>query len=651
MLIRATLVSMMVTLLSMPAGQAGAPPPSSDVRTICLSPPETGKLDPALAAVLPGLVAAALESGGRYQVTRAREGAGWILDLRVSGRGPWQIAARITPAAEAVAGSRVKIGKIGFAGRDDLTRAVDDLTAQLDAQWSATDPSAGAGEHPVPLARALSPSTAAVDAYLKARSALRSSDASVSPALLDQALAADPSFVLAAAHRARLHLASGEIAEARAVVDKMRQGRGTAGSPLSDEISTCLALVLRGPVDRALDQADAMIERSPQVIWARTLRALALGGLGRHSEAVPEWMQVVMAQPDDPASRALLGYARMAMGDFLPAAEDLARARQIWPSNLILYTLQAECLARLRDTGGARAAISAMRDFFAAHDLVVSADALNPFLLLGSVDLLEGKFAHALKQFEEAADMKSKSGASVGPTDSLLQTIVEMRRDLVSSRDKVTRSLQIEDAKKALDRYEGSLLAGERKSRELELQRLMGLIMVKEHDTVAAWKQVDQMRSRAGEPNYSAYDEAYLSAATARMEDDLEGVLTHFERAAEARGMLVDFMDLGQIQLVLRKYTEARASLERIEQDLASYAPAQAGGQARAEHSDLILADPHIAAMWPLYQYVRARLAYETGNATESRRYFDRLLKYFQKPDEEFKAIVTEALDRGASPE
>jgi tetratricopeptide (TPR) repeat protein len=409
--------------------------------------------------------------------------------------------------------------------------------------------------------------------------------------------------------------------------------------------------VLRGPVDRALEQADAMLKRSPQVIWARSLRALALGALGRYSEAPPEWELILRAQPDDPASRALLGYARMAMGDFKTAAGDLARARQIWPSNLILYTLQAECLARLRDTEGARAAIEAMRSYFVAHDMVASADALNPYLLLGSIDLLEGKFAHALKQFEEAADMKSKSGAAVAPTDSLLQTILEMRRDLVSSHDEVTRSLQIDDAKKALDRYESSLSAGKRKSRDLELQRLRGLIMLKEHDTVAAWKQVDQMRARAGDPNYSAYDEAYLSAATARLEDDLEGVLTHFERAAKARGMLVDFMDLGQIQLVLRKYDEARASLERIEKDLASYTPEQAADEGKAPHSDLILADPHIAAMWPLYQYVRARLAYETGNATESRRYFNRLLKYFQKPDEEFRAIVTEAVDRGAYPE
>ena len=138
-------------------------------------------------------------------------------------------------------------------------------------------------------------------------------------------------------------------------------------------------------------------------------------------------------------------------------------------------------------------------------------------------------------------------------------------------------------------------------------------------------------------------------------EDDLPGALSHFERAAKARGIFVDLMDLGQAQLGQLKYEDARANLEAIEKGLSIYAPS---GSSRAatiaaveKHDDLILADPHLAAMMPIYQYLRARLAFETGKGDESRRYFNRMLKYLRNPDEQFMSMVKEALGRGAKPE
>ena len=55
--------------------------------------------------------------------------------------------------------------------------------------------------------------------------------------------------------------------------------------------------------------------------------------------------------------------------------------------------------------------------------------------------------------------------------------------------------------------------------------------------------------------------------------------------------------------------------------------------------------------MMPIYQYLRARLAYETGNSEESRLYFNRLLSYLRNPDEQFMGMVKEADARGAKPE
>ncbi|HEY3174488.1 MAG TPA: tetratricopeptide repeat protein [Candidatus Polarisedimenticolia bacterium] len=647
----ATLLSMTLCLATGPApsssphpspGESAPMPDETAPRMIYLPPLVTGRLDPGLAVVLPGLVAASLESGGGYQVTGTGEGAEWRLDLTLSGRGPWRISARAAPADAAVKGPRVATKKISFSGREDLTRAVEELTARLEEQWSASGRPAGAAA-PVPLARALSPSTVAVDGYLGALAALRSTDASRATGLLDQALAADPSFVLAAAQRIRIHLASVEVDGARAVLAKMTPRPAAQSSPLSSEISGSLPILLRGPVGSLPEGDDRMLEKAPRNLWARTMRAIALSELGRHAEAMKEWRSIVDAQPDDVANRAFLGRSLMATGDFATAAAELERARKAWPSNLILYTLQAECLARVRDTEGARRVLVEMKDYAVAHDVTATSDALNPFLLIGSVDLLEGKFSAALKRFEEAAEMKSKSGEPIGPMGTLLQTIVEMRRDLVSSRDRLTRTRQIGDAEKALDRYEASLPPEQRASREMEIQRLRGLIMIKKDDTVGAWKLVDRMKAGAGQPGYSAYDEAYLSAAAALKEDDVEGGLAHFERAAKARGMLVDFMDLGEAQLALRRFDEARASFERIEKELERWVPAARAG--------LILADPHLAAMVPNYQYVRARLAYETGDGTESRRYFNHMLKYLRKPDEQFTAMVKEAIERGASPE
>ena len=632
------------------AGQDARP------RTIALRPIEGSGPGPELVALLPGLVEASLESGEGYEVGPITPATGWVLGLKVSGRGPWALSARASAEVGVVGHDRISIKKIPFADREGLVLAVDTLAAQLHAAWKTESTSGrqGAGE-PVPLARALSSSPKAVDAYLRAIAALRSTDATEAAGLLDQALAVDPSFVMAAAQRARLELASGDFDRARDIAERAHPKTGTQHPALAADVIEAVRLVARDDAAGALSKADAMITGAPHLVWGRVLRALALGLAGRGKEAVNEWNLVVAAEPDDVAHRVWLGRALMATGDFKAAAEALGRARVAWPSNLILYTLQAESYARIREIEAARGVVIAMKDYMLRHDLTASGDALNPFLMLGSVELLEGRFTAGLASFEEALDIKSKSGGMFGPSATLHETIVEMRRDLVTSYDELTRRRQLDDIQKALQKFKDSLPPEESMRRETEFLRLEGLITLKRGDTVGAWKTVEEIRTRAGQPGYTAYDEAYLSAATTMKEDDPPGALSHFERAAQARGIFVDLMDLGQAQLGQLKYEDARANLEAIEKGLSIYAPSwrsRAATIAAVEkHDDLILADPHLAAMMPIYQYLRARLAFETGKGDESRRYFNRMLKYLRNPDEQFMSIVKEALGRGAKPE
>jgi len=403
--------------------------------------------------------------------------------------------------------------------------------------------------------------------------------------------------------------------------------------------------LLEGDAEAALKAADRFKAAAPQIPWARVTRAMTLSRLGRHAEALADWTAAAQAQPDDPRTSMWLGLARMATGDMKGSEEAFGRARAGWPDLLRAYTLQAEAHARLRDTAAARLILTEMKSHMDVRGIVPSSDDLNPALMLGSVELLEGNFTGGLKLFEEAAGVLEKAGVTGPPTYTVLTTIVEMRRDLVVSTDPLIRARQLDETNQALDRYEAALVPEDR-AVPLELMRLKGLVGLKENKTVDAWRIIDEIKSHAGTPGYLEYYEAYLSAATLLKEGDIPGSAAQFERAAISRDRIVDLIDAAQTQAHLRRFQEARKTFDRIEGKLSRYDSAVG-----SDAAELVLAEPHLAALVPFYHYGRARLAFETGDATESRKHFNRMLKYLQHPDESLKLMVREAYDRGATPE
>ncbi len=610
---------------------------------VALSHVEKGSLDSGLVAALHGLLESALASGEGYRVTTQESQAAWRLTLAVSGKGPWRLTARSEPAAQARGAARIT-EKVSFASRDEMTRAMDQLATSLVAGWRAASPQAACGGAPVPLESSLSPSSAAVDGYLLALDKLHSGDVDGAAHLLDDALATDPVFPLAAAERIYIDLTLGKPTRDNWTAALTPTG-GALASPLGGDIASVLDPLLSGKAEAALKAAEGFRAAAPQLPWTRVLRAMALSRLRRHAEALPDWTAAAQAQPDDPRTSMWLGLARMAMGDLKGSAEAFGRARAGWPDLLRAYTLQAEAQARLRDPAAARSILAEMRAYMDAHGIVPSSDDLNPALMLGSVELLEGNSTGGLKLFEEEAGALEKAGVTGRPAYTLLTTIVEMRRDLVVSTDPLIRARQLEETNKALDRYEAALTPEDRAS-PFELLRLKGLVGLKENKTVDAWKIIDEMKSHAAAPGYSEYYEAYLSAATLLKEGDIPGCAAQFERAAKSRDRIVDLMDAAETQAHLRRFEESRKTFDRIENKLSRYDPATGSGA-----SELVLAEPHLAALVPLFHYGRARLAFETGDAAESRKHFNRMLKYLQHPDESLVPMVEEAHDRGATPE
>ncbi len=623
---------------------ASAPPPGPI--SVALRGPEAGLLDPGDSELAAALVAAALESGGRYAITTTDASARWRVSLSVSGRGPWQLRASADASQQGVRTRGAK-ARSSFSDPDGMIAAADAVAARLHERWAPAG--AAAPDAPVPLSRALSESPPAVRAYARALAALRGGDPVEAGARLDEALGADPSFVLAAAQRVWLDQAFAGPFDGPAIASPAAGAalRGAAGSSGSapERVAAALAALLDGRPGVTLVEGEALRQEPSTLLWGRVTRGLALSALGRRAEALEDWGALGSVAPD-PRAFIALGRSRMAAGDFRGASAALRSARTGWPGLLWAYALEAECHARLRDTAEARAVLLQMKAHLEAQGNSPLSEGLLPGLLIGSVDLLEGRFGSALEVFEAQAASLESSGLPGPANDMLYETIVEMRRDLVRSSDSLTRQRQLEDARAALGRFESATSAGDRARPPWLLLKLQGLMMLKEGKTVETWRLIDEIKSRAAEPGYTDYLEAYLSAATLLKEGDLKASAEQFARAAAARGRIVDLMDVAQAQHALRKFDAARAALEGIDAKLQRFDPDGTTGA-----GELVLADPHLAALVPLYHYARARLAFDTGQPEESRRHFNYMLRYLQQPDEHLVRLVREAYMRGAQPE
>src|SRR5262249_13069969 len=134
-------------------------------------------------------------------------------------------------------------------------------------------------------------------------------------------------------------------------------------------------------------------------------------------------------------------------------------------------------------------------------------------------------------------------------------------------------------------------------------------------------------------------------------EGDEPGSTAQFDRAAKARNRIVDLIDLAQMQGNIRKYDASETTFAEIARRLERYDPAAETGPGKGSQGELIVVDPHLAGMIPIYHYTWARLAFETNKPAESRTQFNHMLKYLKDPDQELKALVREAYGRGAKPE
>lgn len=637
-------------LLALLALTSAAPSASVMPRVIAMPPGtlQAGGLDPGLRDLVPGLLAAALESGAGYAVSTVSTGAEWQLTLSVSGKGPWRLSAQLQPLAEENKSRKLITKKHFFGGREELSHAMDDLATELD-RWIR---SGGVGEAapssgPIPLARALSASTPAVDAYVKALLALHGEAGSSDHGTFDQALKDDPSFCQAAVEGAYLQATLGSTAAALDMLEKSRVG-GPCRTQLAEQVSLGLHMLLSGDATGALETASALMDSAPQLRWGRLIHGLALGASGRAREGLDDWRAVTDRDPEDPRGQMWLGLALMSAGEFKTASEAFGRARARLPELLLAYTLQAEAQVRMRETSLARQTLTEMKSYMSSHSIIPDDDKRNPDLMLGAVDLLEGHNIAGLRTFVSALDALEKAGAPPQATDTLHNSVIAMKRDLIVSEDPMTRDRQTEDALRAIDRYQSSQTAEHWLSRPWEIMMLKGLISVRGDDTIDAWKTVDEIKSHAGEPGYSEYFEAYLSGVIMFKEGDAAST-QQFERAAKTRGRIANLIELAQVQGINGQRAESHETYEEIARRLARYEPSL--DQPPGPFAALIIDDPHLAAMIPIYHFTWAKLAYEMGNGTESRKHFNMMLKYLQNPDRELVPLTKEAYGRGAQPE
>ncbi|HET9481052.1 MAG TPA: hypothetical protein VFP98_04780 [Candidatus Polarisedimenticolia bacterium] len=620
------------------------------MRTIVLAPLEADGLETGLALGLPAMMEAAMESAESWEVQTGEEGAAWRLELQVSGKGPWKISARVEPTAAAGAGGpgrslRIRSRRLTFGDGEGLATAVENIAAELTARWVESDPATFGNARTTPLAQALTNAPSAARAYYEAIARARAGQPATARELLAKAIADDPGFILAASEAAYHDLLVGDAAVGRKVVEAAIAGEQTVRSPLAQTLARAMEHLLLGQAARAYQQGEYLRMRAPHSAWARRLRGLSLAEMGRPVESLEDWVAVAASEPGDARGWLGLGRTAMAAGRMQHASDALARASAGWPDRLDLYVLQAEALARLGETTAARETVERMDSQMQERAIAPSSDRTNPSLMLGCLHLMEGHYPAALKRFMDSLESLTAAGAGSETTRTLHETIIGMRRDMISSNDPLTRERQMEDALAAVDRLEASLPPGSWERRPWERILHEGLIKVRHGETIEGWRLIERLREFDDQEEYSGYEEAYLTAVVMRKEGDMPGAAENFERAAALGKRVEDLLDLGQARGRSRRLPEALESYRGIEKKLERY-------DATGEESDiLVLTRPRLAALLPLYHYARGRLGFQMGDAAESRRHFSRMLKYFQRPDEQFMPLVREAYDRGAVPE
>ena len=604
-----------------------------DIAAVSLPEPLETSLD--------GLLTAALESTASVGVVKDPAGADLALAIEVKGRGPWQIRTQGTvKAAEGGKPRKFTARKVSFKDRAGLSAAVDALAADLHARWLGESSPA-----PVPLAAALSPSDEAVDSFLLALDALASGDVPAARAGLEKALALDPGFALAAAESAYLSIADGDQEASLTTlrgVDRVRQ----PASPLAAKAWGGLRSLL--DVEYRMAGRGALAGRGAAK-WDAVLKGLGGLLLDEPSGGVEKaWVLAVERDPKDPRSLQFLGIARMAIGEFGPAADAFGQAIALWPESMTSRALKAESHARIRQTAAARETLEAMKSWMGGAGVKPRSDAANPDLMLGSVELLEGHYDAALQVFEASLEALVAEGAELGATATLLKTVAQMRRDVVPSGDPLERDRQMERAHTALSRYEEALSAEERSARRNEILMLRGLVSTRAGDTVEAWKTVEQMTDAPVLDGAEGFEKVWLSGSIMLKEGDLAGAVSEFAKAASLENRVEDWIVLGQLQIQSKLFDDATASLAKAEEGLLTY---RTPGPPNLEEGGLLLTDPYRAAMVPTYHYHRARLAYLTGDPDLSRRHFSMMLGYYRQADRRVSGMVKEALGRGAHPE
>ena len=147
-----------------------------------------------------------------------------------------------------------------------------------------------------------------------------------------RALELDPNYATGHHWYAFFLMALGRFEEA---LDERR--RALDIDPLTPMLSVGLAelhLAMRRP-DRALDVVDRILERYPRFWYARTVRGLALGQLGRHDEALEDLLEVGRASPDNfPVQASVVG-ALAATGDVREARRRVAEAERLARSTFV----------------------------------------------------------------------------------------------------------------------------------------------------------------------------------------------------------------------------------------------------------------------------------------------------------------------------
>jgi tetratricopeptide (TPR) repeat protein len=327
-----------------------------------------------------------------------------------------------------------------------IFRLVSELGERLRRQLEAT---AAAGGAAAPAAPLLTSSQAAMAAYTDGLRHLARADSLGARAILERAVAADPSFTAAWVRLAGCYQALGYAEKAQSAAARAAATPGAAAGRLGYEARAQLQL-LQGSPDAAAATLLQLIKSYPQDLEARLALAEAYGEQGMLDEAVEILRQVVRSDPNHPRGWFLLskcmieqGKARQALDDTLVHAMVVQNRLGSEQGRADVLNAQGVGYQKLGDFD--RAAESYRQAAAIRHRIDDRRGYATSLKNLATLALVRGAYGEAERDLRQALDILQALGdrAGVAVLENAFGALEEERGRYDRALDDYRRALQL----------------------------------------------------------------------------------------------------------------------------------------------------------------------------------------------------------------